>query len=102
MGAKKKPFYRVVVANQRSPRDGRFIETIGTYNPLTNPPTVQIQADRAAYWVGVGANPSDSVARLLRQQGIIDEAGKVVYVPASEEAAPVAAVAEAEAVAETA
>lgn len=101
MGAKKKPFYRIVVANQRSPRDGRFIETIGTYDPLTNPPTVQIQADRAAYWVGVGANPSDSVARLLRQQGITDEAGKVVYVPASEEAVA-ETVTETEAVAETA
>ncbi len=76
MGAKKKPFYRIVVADKRSPRDGRFIETIGTYNPLTNPETVEIKLDRAAYWLSKGAQPSDAVARLLRTAGLLDENGK--------------------------
>lgn len=81
MGAKKKPFYRIVVANQQSARNGRFIETIGTYNPLTEPPTVDLRADRAAYWVGVGAQPSDAVIPLLRKQGVINSAGQVIYQP---------------------
>ena len=76
MGAKKKPFYRIVVADKRSPRDGRFIETIGTYNPLTHPETVEIKLDRAAHWLSKGAQPSDAVARLLRTAGLIDENGK--------------------------
>lgn len=76
MGAKKKPFYRIVVADKRSPRDGRFIETIGTYNPLTNPETVDLQHDRAAHWLSVGAQPSDAVARLLRTAKLLDEGGK--------------------------
>lgn len=76
MGAKKKPFYRIVVADKRSPRDGRFIETIGTYNPLTNPETVEIKLDRAAHWLSKGAQPSDAVARLLRTAGLLDENGK--------------------------
>lgn len=83
MGAKKTPFYRIVVADQRSPRDGRFIEAIGTYDPLQDPPAISLNAERAAHWVSVGAMPSEAVARLLRQQNIIDENGKVV---AAEEA----------------
>ena len=63
MGAKKKPFYRIVVSDKRSPRDGRFIETIGTYDPLTKPETVTLQHARAAHWLGVGAQPSEAVAR---------------------------------------
>ena len=78
MGAKKKPFYRVVVANQRSPRDGRFIENIGTYDPLTNPPTIVIQAERATHWVMQGAQPSDAVARLLKKIGVLNEDGSVI------------------------
>ena len=78
MGAKKKPFYRIVVADKRSPRDGRFIETIGTYDPLTEPETVELKLDRAAHWVSVGAQPSEAVARLLRKQGVIDDDGKPV------------------------
>ncbi len=81
MGAKKKPFYRVVVANQLSARDGRFIETIGTYDPLTNPPTIQIKADRAAHWLSLGAQPSDGVAPLLVKQGVINKSGKLIYQP---------------------
>jgi small subunit ribosomal protein S16 len=69
MGAKKQPSYRVVVADSRAPRDGRFIEVIGFYNPRTEPETVQIDEARALHWLGVGAMPSDAVVRLLKQQG---------------------------------
>jgi len=72
MGKKKQPTYRVVVTDSRSPRDGRFIETIGFYNPRTEPPTVQIKEDRALYWLSQGAQPSDAVARLLRNKGTLD------------------------------
>ncbi len=85
MGAKKKPFYRVVVADQRSPRDGRFIETIGTYDPLPDPPAFQIKRERAIYWLSVGAQPTDAVARLLRKMGIIDEKGKLIAQPDQED-----------------
>ena len=78
MGAKKKPFYRIVVADKRSPRDGRFIETIGTYNPLTDPETVELKPERAAHWLSVGAQPSDAVARLLRKHSLLDDRGKFV------------------------
>jgi len=78
MGAKKKPVYRVVVANQREARNGRFIETIGLYNPLTDPETVEIKTDRAAYWISKGAQPSDAVARLLKKVGVLDENGKLI------------------------
>ena len=86
MGAKKKPFYRIVVSDQRNARNGRFIETIGTYNPLTDPATVELNADRASHWLRHGAQASDAVARLLKRHGIVDEAGKVVAQAA--EAAP--------------
>ena len=76
MGSKKKPIYRIVVAETQSPRDGRFIETIGTYNPLTNPETVTLEQDRAAHWLSVGAQPSDAVARLLRTAGLLGANGK--------------------------
>ena len=72
VGAKKQPSYRVVVAHSESPRDGRFIETIGFYNPRTDPPTVEIKAERALYWLQRGAQPSDPVARMLRNLGIMD------------------------------
>ena len=71
MGSKKKPFYRVVVADSRSPRDGRFIETIGTYNPLLNPAEVSINEELALQWLANGAQPSDTVRNLLSQQGIM-------------------------------
>ena len=71
MGAKKNPFYRVVVADSRSPRDGRFIETIGTYNPLLNPAEVSINEELALQWLANGAQPSDTVRNLLSQQGIM-------------------------------
>ena len=69
VGAKKQPSYRIVVADARSPRDGRFIETIGFYNPRTEPETVTIKEERALYWLGVGGQPSEPVARLLKKQG---------------------------------
>ena len=72
MGAKKAPFYRVVVADSRSPRDGRFIEEIGYYNPLTNPAEVKIDADKANAWIKNGAQPTETVKALLKKNGIID------------------------------
>lgn len=71
-GAKRQPSYRVVVADQHSPRDGRIIENIGFYNPLTDPETVSIDVERARYWLSVGAQPSEGVARLLKSVGIAD------------------------------
>ena len=71
MGSKKSPFYRVVVADSRSPRDGRFIETIGTYNPLLNPAEVSINEELALQWLANGAQPSDTVRNMLSQQGIM-------------------------------
>jgi small subunit ribosomal protein S16 len=65
MGAKKAPFYRVVVADSRAPRDGRFIEEIGYYNPTTDPTTIKIDVEKAAKWMKNGAQPSDTVKRLL-------------------------------------
>lgn len=67
MGAKKTPFYRVVVADSRDPRDGRFIEEIGTYNPLTDPATIKIDMERAKYWISNGAQPTDTVRGLLKK-----------------------------------
>jgi small subunit ribosomal protein S16 len=72
MGAKKQPSYRVVVADQRAPRDGRFVEIIGHYNPRTEPTTFQIDEERALYWLSQGAQPSESVERLLRKEGTLD------------------------------
>jgi small subunit ribosomal protein S16 len=70
-GKKKQASYRVVVADKESPRDGRFIETIGHYNPRTDPPTIEIKADRALYWLSQGAQPSNPVARMLKKKGIM-------------------------------
>ena len=72
MGKKKAPTYRVVVADSRSPRDGRFIEEIGSYNPGTEPATVQIDAEKAKKWISNGAVPTDTVRSLLKKSGIID------------------------------
>ena len=84
MGAKKKPSYRIVVADARAKRDGRFIEIVGHYNPLTEPTTLVINGDRARYWLGQGAQPTDRVAKLLKIQGVTDDAGKVVAVEVAE------------------
>lgn len=69
-GKKKQPFYRVVVADQRSPRDGRFVEEIGTYNPLTDPSEIKIDEEKALAWLAKGAQPSGSAGQLLRRAGI--------------------------------
>ncbi|MGI6343678.1 MAG: 30S ribosomal protein S16 [Bacillota bacterium] len=71
MGAKKAPFYRIVVADSRSPRDGRFIEELGYYNPTTDPSTVHIDQEKAASWVAKGVQMSDTVRRLFEQAGVI-------------------------------
>jgi small subunit ribosomal protein S16 len=112
MGAKKRPFYRLVVADSRSPRDGKFIEEIGYYDPLPNPAKVQIDVDKVHEWMRKGARPSDVARKLLEREGVLQRGAmsrRVVSAapaaaPAPEAAAPAAAaVAEApEPVAETA
>jgi small subunit ribosomal protein S16 len=69
-GAKKRPFYRIVVANIESPRDGRFLEVVGTYNPLPDPSEVHLKDDRIQYWIEQGAEPTDTVRNLLKKQGL--------------------------------
>ncbi|MBO7288846.1 MAG: 30S ribosomal protein S16 [Clostridia bacterium] len=71
MGAKKTPFYRIVVADSRYPRDGRFIDQIGTYNPLTEPSTINVDSEKALKWLGQGAQPTDTVKELLKVSGVI-------------------------------
>ncbi|MBQ8082316.1 MAG: 30S ribosomal protein S16 [Clostridia bacterium] len=73
MGMKKKPFYRVVVADERSPRDGRFIEEIGYYDPMKNPSVINIDKEKALDWMQKGAQPTDSVRSLLKRSGIIEK-----------------------------
>ena len=72
VGAKKQPFYRVIVADERSPRNGRFIEEIGYYNPLTEPATVKIDADKAKEWIKNGAQPTETVKSLLKNAGMTE------------------------------
>lgn len=71
MGAKKAPFYRIVVADSRYPRDGRFIEQLGTYNPLTEPAEIKIDAEKAQEWIKTGAQPTETVKRLLKQANVL-------------------------------
>ena len=78
-GSKKRPYYKIVVADSRSPRDGRFIERIGSYNPLLakdNPERVKLDADRAKHWLSVGAQPTDRVARFLDAAGVQERAAR--------------------------
>ena len=70
MGAKKSPFYRIVVADSRFPRDGRFIEEIGYYNPLTEPAEIKVDAEKAKKWIANGAQPTDTVKSLLKKAGL--------------------------------
>jgi small subunit ribosomal protein S16 len=72
MGAKKRPFYRLVVADARSPRDGRFIEQLGIYDPLTEPATIKIDAEKVNRWLAQGAQPSDAARSLLQREGILE------------------------------
>jgi len=74
MGAKKRPFYRLVVADSRAPRDGRFIEILGHYNPIVDPVELVIDKEKTQDWLKKGAQPSDTVKRLLKQAGVIAEA----------------------------
>jgi small subunit ribosomal protein S16 len=69
-GAKKRPFYRIVVADGRYPRDGRFLETVGTYNPLKDPFEVTLKKDRIQYWLGTGAIPTDTVNSIFKKEGV--------------------------------
>lgn len=86
MGAKKRPFYRIVAAEHSSPRDGRFIEILGHYDPLTEPATIKVNEERARYWLSVGAQPSNTVAGLLKRAGVTgDGAGEAAAeTPAAE------------------
>ena len=87
MGAKKKPSYRVVVADSRSPRNGRFIETVGLYNPLTNPPTAKVNEEKVRYWLSHGAQPTEAVQRILGWTGIVPRiAGQSPSEPTASEA----------------
>ena len=70
-GSKKSPFYRIVVTDSRNPRDGRFIEIVGTYNPLTNPATIKFDEEKVLSWLSKGAKPTDTVKFLLSKEGII-------------------------------
>lgn len=72
LGAKKAPFYRVIVADSRSPRDGRFIDEVGYYNPMTNPAEIKIDAEKAKTWIANGAQPTETVKALLKKSGIVD------------------------------
>ena len=71
MGAKKNPYYRIVVADSHFPRDGRFIEEIGTYDPLTNPVTIKVDGERAKYWIGNGDQPTETVRALLKKAEVL-------------------------------
>ena len=88
-GKKNQASFRVVVADSEAPRDGRFIENIGFYNPRTDPPTIEIQADRARYWLSQGAQPSEPAARLLRKIGVLPEIDYKTGEPVEASAEPV-------------
>ena len=79
MGSKKKPFYRINVADSRAPRDGRFIETVGTYNPLVTENQVTLKEDRILEWLGNGAQPSDTVRNILSKAGIMQKFHEAKY-----------------------
>ncbi|MDT9564216.1 30S ribosomal protein S16 [Streptococcus mutans] len=79
MGSKKKPFYRINVADSRAPRDGRFIETVGTYNPLVTENQVTLKEDRILEWLGNGAQPSDTVRNILSKTGIMQKFHEAKY-----------------------
>ena len=77
MGAKKRPSYRIVVAESSSPRDGRFIEIVGTYDPLTDPATIRLNEERAKHWLSVGAQPTDTVRDILRRANLVPDDPKM-------------------------
>jgi small subunit ribosomal protein S16 len=88
MGAKKRPFYRIVVADQRSPRDGRFIETLGYYDPITHPATVKVDAEKYQKWISNGAQPSESVAGVLKRSGALEAGAAATPEAPSQKRAP--------------
>jgi small subunit ribosomal protein S16 len=90
-GAKKQPRYRVVIADARAPRDGAFVDSIGFYDPLTEPATIRIDEDRARQWLGKGVQPSDTVQRLLRRAGIVEGPEPVYPEPKRKAGEPAAA-----------
>lgn len=75
VGKKKRPSYRIVVSDVRAPRDGNFVDQVGHYDPLTNPPTVVLDQDKAKHWLSVGAQPSETVERILQSQGLVEKTG---------------------------
>jgi small subunit ribosomal protein S16 len=101
-GARKKPSYRIVVAESTAPRDGKYIEIIGTYDPLTDPATIVLKEDRAKHWLSVGAQPTERVVKLMAREGLVDAPKYAASAPeasdggATAEAAPAAATATAE------
>jgi small subunit ribosomal protein S16 len=103
-GARKKPNYRIVVAESTAPRDGKYVEILGTYDPLTEPATIKLDGDRAKHWLSVGAQPTDRVVKLLAREGLVEAPTRPASAPAASEAAdsPAAAAAVAEAPAATA
>ena len=78
VGKKKRPAYRVVVADSRAPRDGAFVDIVGLYDPMTDPPTINLNEDKVRDWLSKGAQPSETTASLLRRKGITNKSGKVV------------------------
>ena len=76
MGAKKRPSYRIVAADSRSPRDGAFIESVGFYDPITDPATINVNLDRARHWIDKGAQPTDTVRSILKRAGVYAEAAE--------------------------
>ncbi|HXG37109.1 MAG TPA: 30S ribosomal protein S16 [Dehalococcoidia bacterium] len=87
VGKKKQPSYRVVVAESRAPRDGAFVEIIGHYNPLTDPPQVTVQGERAQHWLQKGARPSEAAAKILTRAGVMERPGAVIAAQPPAEAA---------------
>lgn len=85
MGAKKRPSYRIVAADSKSPRDGRIIESFGIYDPITDPATIRIDEDRARHWLSVGAQPSDTVRDIFRRAGLIGQQSSATVEAASDE-----------------
>lgn len=88
LGARHRAFYRIVAADSKSPRDGRFIETIGNYDPIPNPAIINVKRDRLEHWLSVGALPTDSAQMVLRAAGLVDEKGKLLPVPSGVTEAP--------------
>lgn len=88
IGKRKQPSYRIVVTDQRHPREGAHLEIIGHYNPLTNPATITLKEDRAIHWLQVGAQPSDTAAKILSRSGIMEQAGREAVVWSGKQVAP--------------